>query len=250
MTAAAKGSVGGSQLYTKDEATAAQRTWVFHLCKTADQADCTGVVPVVTISKAGGAFGAAVGAVTELANGFYKIVWDAADLDTIGCLAARVAVATADTLDAIHQVIVLDINTATVNPGADGVTAATIAAGAFDAGAFAADAAAMLQTPLVTRTTPVAVTGATSDAAISMVNAIDIVITATGTWSGASLQPQVCEDPTAAVPVWTNSGAALAADGSKTITGPHNAVRAHVTGGGVGTALALTFAQRKPVALA
>src|ERR1044072_5279410 len=99
MTAAAKGSVGGSQLYTKDEATAAQRTWVFHLCKTADQADATGLTPVVTISKAaqpdppaltqvatisraGGAFAAADGVVTELANGFYKMVWAATDLDT------------------------------------------------------------------------------------------------------------------------------------------------------------------------
>src|ERR1044071_7808968 len=129
MTAAAKGSVGGSQLYTKDEATAAQRTWVFHRCKTADQADATGLTPVVTISKAGGAFAAADGVVTELATGFYKMVGGATALDTLGCLAARVAVATADTLDAIHQVIALDLNVATVNPGANGITAAAIASG-------------------------------------------------------------------------------------------------------------------------
>lgn len=239
MTAVGKGSRCDAMRFTQGEAAGAQSVCLFHLCLTADQADATGLVPVVTISKAGAAFAAAAGVVAELTNGWYKITFTAVDLSTLGALGMRVAVALADTLEVVHQVIALDENTATVNPGAGGIVAAS-----FDAGA-----AAMLQTSLVTRTTPKTIAGATGDPSVSMVDAVDTVITATGTWGGGSLQPQVCEDPTATVPVWTNSGAALAADGSKTIVGPHNAVRAHFTGG-TAAALAVTFAQRKPVALA
>jgi hypothetical protein len=85
---------------------------LFHLTKAADGTDCTGVVPVMTISKAGGAFAAVNGGtvITELTNGWYKVVHAAADLDTVGCLGVRVAVATADTLNVAHQVQRLDIN--------------------------------------------------------------------------------------------------------------------------------------------
>lgn len=233
-------STGHPMSFTKDEATAGDRTWLFYLSNTADGSPATGKAIAGSdfrISKDGAAFANAAGAVTEVSLGWYKMVFAAADLDTIGALACELSVeAGVDPLRVVHQVTLFDATVATAIPPDGGLTLAK-----FDAAAQAA-----LQTPLITATTPVAVTGATSDAAISMKNAIDITITATGTWAGATLQPQVCEDPTAGVPVWTNSGASLNADGSKTITGPHNAVRAHVTGGGGGTALALVFAQRKP----
>lgn len=272
MTAAAKGSVGGSQLYTKDEATAAQRTWVFHLCKTADQADCTAVVPVVTISKAGGAFGAAAGVVSELANGFYKMVWDAADLDTLGCLAARVAVATADTLDAIHQVIALDINVATVNPGAGGIVAASFGANALAAAAFAADVTTELQNGLATAAGVDAITLATRTVlkdlgrmeedghlntdeeyvAISILDAIDATVEITGTWNGATATVYVTNDPAATVPVWTEyddtaNDNPLTADGTVIVAGGGiSAVKVEITNDGAATDLGVTVSIRKP----
>jgi hypothetical protein len=235
-------SSAGPLIFTQGEATAAQRTWMFHLTKAADGTDCTGVVPVMTISKAGAAFAAvdAGTAITELTNGWYKVVHAAADLDTLGALGVRVAVATADTLNIVHQVTLFDLNVATAGPVDGGLTLAK-----FDAAAQAA-----LQTPLSTRTTPKTLVAAAGDVPISMKDAVDCAITVTGTWGGATMQPQTCEDPTAGVPVWTNSGAALVAtDGTKTIAGPHNAVRAHVTGGDGTTNLAIVFAQRKPSVL-
>src|SRR4051812_23048925 len=115
-------SYGPQMTFTQNEATAAERTWQFHLVKSADSTDATGVVPVMTISKAGGAFAAvnAGTAITELTNGWYKVVHNAADLDTLGALGVRVAVATADTLNLVHEVRALDQNIATVNPGTGG----------------------------------------------------------------------------------------------------------------------------------
>lgn len=236
-------STGQIMRFTKDEATAAQRTWLFFLTNTADGSPATGKTYAgadFKISKDGAAFGNAAGVVTELSLGWYKMVFDAADVDTLGALACELAVeAGVDPLRVVHQVIADDEN----------VEAVTIADGAITQAKFSADAQAMMQTPLATRTSlPFAIAGATGDPAISMQDAIDCVITATGDFGGGSLQPQVCEDPTAAIPVWSNSGAALAAAGSKTIAGPHNAVRAHFTGG-TAAAVAVVFAQRKPVGL-
>lgn len=236
-------STGQPMTFTKDEATAAERTWLFYLSNTADGSPATGKAIAgadFKISKDGAVFGNAAGVVTEVSLGWYKMVFAAADLDVLGALACELAVeAGVDPLRVVHQVRALDQNVATVNPATAGIAA----------GAFATDAVAMLQTPLTTKTTPKVHAGATGDIALSMMDAVDVVITATGTWDGATLQPQVCEDPTAAVPVWSNSGATLVADGSKTIAGPHNSVRAHITGGSVNTALTLKFEQRKPLAL-
>lgn len=44
----------------------------------------TGVAPTVTISKAGAAFSAPVGAVAEIANGWYKLTPTSGDTDTLG----------------------------------------------------------------------------------------------------------------------------------------------------------------------
>lgn len=47
----------------------------------------TGLTPVVTISKNGGAFGAAAGAVVEVGNGLYRLEGNATDRNTLGELA-------------------------------------------------------------------------------------------------------------------------------------------------------------------
>ncbi len=110
MTAAiTKGSNGfPGQLFKQSEVAGAKTTWLFHLAKSADGADDTAVVPVVTIAKAGAAFGAAAGVVTELSLGWYKVAFTAADLDTLGALAIHVAVATADSINEVVQVVAFD----------------------------------------------------------------------------------------------------------------------------------------------
>lgn len=277
-------SHGDSMIFTKDEATAAQATWCFYLSNTADGTPATGKTIAGSdfrISKAGAAFDNAAGAVTEMSLGWYKMVFAAADLDTLGCLACELSVESGvDPLHVSHQVVALDLNVATVNPGTGGIVAASFAAGAIDAAAIAADAlgsselaaaaaseirtglatsAEVAAIALATRTVNVSlgtisVDGSTSTTgtgaqymAKSMENALDVVISASGTWNGATLTAQVCEDPTAVVPVWTNTGTPLTADGTISITGPHNAFRVVLSDDGASTAVAVSAAIRKPV---
>jgi hypothetical protein len=256
-------------LITKDEATAAQRTILFHLCKTADQTDATGLVPVVTLSKAGAAFAGAVGAVTELANGWYKFVADAGDVDTLGQLAMRVAVATADTLDVVHQVIALDLNTATVNPGADGITSATIAASAVNelqSGLATAAGVSAVTLATVTVTKDLGTVdnsnGATAHTnsddeyvGTSTLNTIDVTFEISGTWNGATATVQTTQDPTASPVVWTDyvdqaTDNPLTADGSVIVAGGgHVAARVNFTSIGASTDLAVSAVIRKAAGL-
>lgn len=64
----------------------------------------TGLTIVVTLSKAGGAYAAAGGTVTEIANGLYKIALTTTDTNTVGDLAIRGAVATMDDVKFVDQV--------------------------------------------------------------------------------------------------------------------------------------------------
>lgn len=276
-------STGHPMSFTQSEGTAAQRTWPFYLSNTADGSPATGKTIAGSdfrISKAGGAFANAVGTVTEVSLGWYKMVFDAGDVDTLGALACELSVESGvDPLRVTHQVIALDLNVPTVNPGTGGIVAASFGAGAIDAAAIAADAiasselastaAAEIRTglatsaevaaiALATRTVNVSlgtisVDGSTSTSgtgsqymAKSMLEALDVVIAASGTWNGATLTAQVCEDPTAAVPVWTNTGTPLTADGTIEIDGPHNAFRVVLSNDGASTAVAVTAAIRKP----
>lgn len=141
-------SRGDSLILTQSEATAAQRTWLFYLSNSADGTAATGKTIATSdfqISKAGGAFADATGTVTEISLGWYKMVFLAGDLDTIGALACHITEAGVDTLLVVHQITALDLNTATVALTAASITTATFAAGAIDAaaigvGAIAADA--------------------------------------------------------------------------------------------------------------
>ena len=107
-------STGSPMIITKDEATAAQRTWCFFLTNSADGTAATGKTLATTdfkISKAGGAFGNAVGTITEMSLGWYKIVFDAGDVDTLGTLACELSgEAGVDTLHVSHQIVAADLN--------------------------------------------------------------------------------------------------------------------------------------------
>jgi hypothetical protein len=200
------------------------------------------VVPVMTISKAGGAFAAvdAGSAITELTNGWYKMVHAAADLDTLGCLGYRIAVATADTINAAHQITALDTNVATVNPGAGGIVAASLSS----------DALAAISSPLNIVNKVYALT-ADGDTAISMLECQDAVVTVTGTFGSGTVQMQTTEDPAATVPVWTNRGSGITTSNAAsplTVAGPHSAIRAHLTGSTT-PAIALSISLRKAAAL-
>ncbi len=65
----------------------------------------TGLSPTVTISKNGGAFGAAGGAITEIANGWYRLAGNATDRDTLGELVVHAVATGADPAELIVEVV-------------------------------------------------------------------------------------------------------------------------------------------------
>lgn len=65
----------------------------------------TGLSPAVTLSKSGGAFASPSGAVTEIANGWYKVAGNATDTGTLGPLVLHASVATADPADVYFDVV-------------------------------------------------------------------------------------------------------------------------------------------------
>lgn len=102
------GSRGESAKFLQGAAAGPLTTWLFHLSVSASGADATGLVPVVNLSKAGAAFGAAAGVITEISGGWYKIAFTAADLSTLGDLGVNVAVATADPINVTHRVVAIN----------------------------------------------------------------------------------------------------------------------------------------------
>lgn len=69
----------------------------------------TGLTVTVTISKAGGSFGAAGGTVTEVANGWYKIALTTTDTNTVGDLSYHCTATAADDTDFSDQVTAGDL---------------------------------------------------------------------------------------------------------------------------------------------
>ena len=141
---------------------------VFFMVDSADHiTGKTGLTVTVTLSKAGGAFAAASGAVSEIGNGWYKVAGNATDTNTLGALALHATATGADALDVLYEVVAFDPQSATnlglsalptANPAANGglptvngsnhivgiqsngISAASIADGAIDANTFATDA--------------------------------------------------------------------------------------------------------------
>lgn len=68
----------------------------------------TGLTPVVTLSKNGGAFAGAAGAVSEISNGWYSLAGNAVDRNTLGELLVHAAVAGADPFDIQYAIVSYD----------------------------------------------------------------------------------------------------------------------------------------------
>lgn len=238
---------------TQSEATAAQRTFSVHLTLSADGANAVDIGDLaLTLSKAGAAFGAAAGSITQKAakGGWYDVVLATADLSALGDLAYQVTGTGIDVLRGNIQVVAVDLNDPSGMPDA-AFTAAKFAGDAITAAKVASDVTTELQNGLATASGVAAVTVGTVNrpfamgtrttdgnfAACSMKNAIKTEITVTGTWDGATVTGQVTQDPTASPVVWTPKGTPLTADGVITITGPAEAFRAVVSNDGASTSL-------------
>ena len=75
---------------------------LFFLVQTADHlTGLTGASPTVTISKNGGSFGSPSGAVSEIANGWYKVAANATDTGTLGPVALHATATSGDPFDGI-----------------------------------------------------------------------------------------------------------------------------------------------------
>jgi hypothetical protein len=73
---------------------------LFFMADTSDHiTGLTGLTPTVTLSKNGGSFAAAEGAVSEVGNGWYALAGDADDRDTLGTLILHATATSADTFD-------------------------------------------------------------------------------------------------------------------------------------------------------
>src|SRR5438105_4100227 len=90
-----------------------QSTAYTRMFKMIDSADHiskkTGLTCTVNISKAGAAFGAAGGTVTEVANGWYKVALTTTDTNTVGDLAYYITATGADDTDFVDQVTAGDL---------------------------------------------------------------------------------------------------------------------------------------------
>jgi len=111
---------------------------VFLLVLSADHVSpATGLTPVVTLSKNGAAFASPAGAVSEIANGWYKVAGNATDTGTLGPIILHAAVATADDTDVVYPVVAVNPQSATnfitsvptVTTVTNQLTAAAIATG-------------------------------------------------------------------------------------------------------------------------
>lgn len=68
----------------------------------------TGLNPAVTLSKNGGAFAGATGAITEVGSGWYSLAGNAGDRDTLGELLVHATAAGADPFDGIYEIVKFD----------------------------------------------------------------------------------------------------------------------------------------------
>ena len=86
---------------------------VFLMVQSSDHVTgLTGASPTVTLSKSGGSFTSPSGAVTEIANGWYKVAGNATDTATLGPLALHATAAGGDPVDALYEVVAHDVQDA------------------------------------------------------------------------------------------------------------------------------------------
>jgi len=90
-----------------------QRSLIFLMVDSTDHVTGkTGLTPTVTLSKAGGSFASPSGAVTEIANGLYKVAANATDCNTLGSLWLHATGTAADPVDMEFEVVAYDPQTA------------------------------------------------------------------------------------------------------------------------------------------
>lgn len=98
-----------------------QDALVFYMTDSADHlTGKTGLTVTVTLSKNGGSFAAAAGAVTEIGSGWYKVAGNATDTNTLGHLLLHATASGADATDMMFYVSATD-------PRAALATAASVA---------------------------------------------------------------------------------------------------------------------------
>lgn len=84
-----------------------QAPLLFFMVQSSDHISAlTGASPTVTISKNGAAFASPAGAVSEIANGWYKVAGNATDTNTLGPLALHATATSGDPTDLIVANIV------------------------------------------------------------------------------------------------------------------------------------------------
>lgn len=110
----------------------------------------TGLSPTVTISKNGAAFAAPAGAVSEIANGWYKIAGNATDTATLGPLLLHATATGADPVDMLFPVVAIDPQS--VNYGLSNLDAAISSRSTY-AGADTAGTTTLLSRLTSTRAT-------------------------------------------------------------------------------------------------
>lgn len=172
---------------TYKQSTAYTRTFLMVL--TSDHlTGATGKTVTVNISKAGAAFGAAGGTVSEIANGWYKIVLNTTDTNTLGDLSFHCTASACDDTDFGDQVTTLilgDLATptnitagtlTTVTTATNVTTVNGLAANVITAAATAADFTTEIQTGLAT-----AAALATAQTDLDTITGSNGVIIATGT---------------------------------------------------------------------
>lgn len=86
-----------------------QDALVFYMTDSADHlTGKTGLTVTVTLSKNGGSFAAAAGAVTEIGSGWYKVAGNATDTNTLGHLLLHATASGADATDMMFYVSATD----------------------------------------------------------------------------------------------------------------------------------------------
>lgn len=231
------------QLLQVSETTAARRRIYFRLVDATDGftpetgVDLTAAADT-QISKNGGAFANRLGsAPTEVGAGMYYYEATGGELDTEGMLCLKVIDATSRAAIVMCQVVPWDPYSA------DFATAGALAVVAQNVDDIES------ASPALRSVGPISMGTLSADgnsSAISALQAFSTVVTVNGTFGSGSAQVQTTEDATAAVPVWSNSGSALTANGSVTVTGPHAGIRVALSGA-TSPALSITAIQRVPV---
>jgi hypothetical protein len=114
----------------------------FYMVDSTDHiAPKTGLTPTVTISKNGGTFAAPSGAISEVANGWYKIAGNATDSNTVGALLVHATATGADPYDIEHEVVVFNVDSATVTVGTNNDKTGYTLTAAYDSAKTAASQA-------------------------------------------------------------------------------------------------------------